>query len=85
MRIPLACPPAWSSPDLSGCTGVAKVKGAKAVHYEIGAGATKKLRFSLSRKAQRRLARRGSLTLAARAKNADATGGTVARAAIRVR
>ena len=84
VRVALACPPVWPSPDLSRCTGVAKLKGAKAVRYEIGAGAKKKLRFRLSRRKLRRLRHAGSLVLAARARNADAAGGTLAHAAIRV-
>ena len=79
VRVELACPPEWRSPDLSGCTGVAKLKGAKAVRYSIAPGASKALRFRLSRRASHKR------LLAVRAKNADAAGGTVSRAAIRVR
>jgi CubicO group peptidase (beta-lactamase class C family) len=79
VRVKLACPPQWPSPQLSGCTGVAKLKGAKAVRYSIAPGASKALRFRLSRKASHRR------SLAARATNVDAAGGTVSRASIRVR
>jgi CubicO group peptidase (beta-lactamase class C family) len=79
VRVELACPPQWPSAELSGCTGVAKLKGAKAVHYSVAPGSSKRLRFRLSRKASHKR------VLAARAKNADAAGGTVSRAAIRVR
>src|SRR5688572_21763852 len=85
VRIALACPPEWPSAELSGCTGRAKLKGAKAVRYKIAPGASKKLEFRLSRKTRRKLERRGSLVRAARAKNADAAGGTVSRARIRLR
>ena len=47
VRVKLACPPQWPSPDLTACAGRAKLKGAKA-------------------------------------RNADATGGTVTRGKIRV-
>ena len=47
-------------------------------------GAAKTLRFRLSKKARRRLRRKGALELAASARNSDAAGGTVSRAAIRV-
>jgi hypothetical protein len=80
----LACPPEWPSRGLSGCTGVAKLKGAKARRYRIGAGKSKTLRFRLSKKTRRKLSRKGSLLLGARARNADAAGGTVARATVRV-
>jgi hypothetical protein len=70
---------------VSGCIGIARLKGARPVHYAIAAGATKRLRFRLSKKLQRKLNRRGSLVRAARARNADADGGTVSRAPIRLR
>ena len=85
VRVQLACPPEWPSPDVSGCTGVAKLEGAKARRYEIAPGTARKLRFQLSRKTQRRLRRKGSLVLPARATNADAAGGTVSRVLISVR
>jgi CubicO group peptidase (beta-lactamase class C family) len=84
-RVALACPPTWPSPELSGCTGVARMKGARPIRYDIAAGATRKLRFQLTQRTQRKLKRRGSLVLAARANNADAAGGTVSRALIRLR
>ena len=84
-RVELACPPEWSSPGVSGCIGIARLKGARPVHYAIPAGGTKRLRFRLSKKLQRKLNRRGSLVRAARARNADANGGTVSRALIRLR
>jgi CubicO group peptidase (beta-lactamase class C family) len=84
VRVALACPPQWPSPDLSACVGRAKLEGAKARRYEIAPGAAKKLRFRLSKKARRKLRRRGSLSLAASARNVDAVGGTVSRATIPV-
>jgi CubicO group peptidase (beta-lactamase class C family) len=85
VRAKLACPPQWLSPGLSECTGVAKLKGAKALRYRIRAGEAKTLRFLLSTKAMRKLRRGGSLALDAQARNADAAGGTVSRARIRLR
>jgi CubicO group peptidase (beta-lactamase class C family) len=84
VRVRLACPPRWLAEGLSGCAGAAKLKGAKRVRYSIAAGAAKKLRFRLSNRARRKLRRKGALVLAARARNEDAAGGTVTRAAIRV-
>ena len=84
VRVKLACPPLWPAEGLSGCTGTAKLKGAKARPYAIAPGEAKKLRFRLSGRAQRKLRRKGSLVLAATGENADAAGGTVSRAAIRV-
>ena len=85
VRIGLECPPEWPSPNVSGCIGTARLKGAKATRYEIAAGATKRLRFKLSKKTRRKLNRRGSLVRAARARNADANGGTISRAFIQLR
>jgi len=84
VRVALACPPQWPSPELSACVGRAKLKGATARRYEIAAGETKRLRFRLSKKARRKLRRRGSLALGASARNVDAAGGTVSRATIPV-
>ena len=84
VRIRLACPPEWPSPDLSGCTGRAKLEGATARRYSIAAGDAETVRFRLSRRTRRKLERRGSLLLGARAKNADAAGGTLSRATIAV-
>ncbi len=84
VRVQLACPPRWLAEGLSGCTGTAKLKGAKRVRYSIAPGEMKKLRFRLSKRARRKLGRKGPLALAATARNADAADGTVTRAAIRV-
>ncbi len=84
VRVKLACPPRWLAEGLSGCRGTAKLTGAKRVAYSIAPGATKKLRFRLSGRTQRKLRRMGPLVLAATASNADAAGGTASRAAIRV-
>jgi hypothetical protein len=83
VRLKLACPPRWPA-DLSGCRGRAKLEGAKARSYDIARGGATKLRFRLSEDARRKLRRRGSLALAASARNSDAAGGTVSRATIRV-
>jgi CubicO group peptidase (beta-lactamase class C family) len=85
VRIELTCPPRWPTDELTACTGVAKLRGAKAESYLLPAGTTRTLRFQLSDKTRNRLRRKGSLTLPARARNADSTGGTLARATIRVR
>jgi CubicO group peptidase (beta-lactamase class C family) len=85
VRVLLACPPQWPSPDLAECIGRAKLKGAKARRYEIAPGTTEKVRFRLSKKTRRKLNRRGSLALAASARNVDLAGGTTSRATIRVR
>ena len=82
--VKLACPPRWLAEGLSACTGTAKLKGAKRVSYSIAPGSSKKLRFRLSKRTRRKLRRVGPLALPATARNADAAGGTVARAAIRV-
>jgi hypothetical protein len=84
VRIKLACPPEWPGTDLSACTGRAKLKGAKARRYTIAAGEAKTLRFRLNRKSRRKLNRRDSLTLPAKAKNRDGAGGTVSRATIAI-
>jgi CubicO group peptidase (beta-lactamase class C family) len=84
VRVQLACPPQWASAELSACIGQAKLAGAKARSYDIAAGETEKLRFRLSRKTRRKLSRRGSLALAASARNVDDAGGTVSRATIPV-
>jgi hypothetical protein len=84
VRVTLACPPQWPAPGLSGCTGRATLKGAKARRYRIAPGQAKTLRFRLSDKTKRKLRRRGSLVLSAQARNADAAGGTLSRATIRV-
>ena len=84
VRIELACPPRWPVEGLSTCAGVARLKGAKAVSYTIAPGKAAKLGFHLSDRTRRKLRRKGSLTLAAVARNADETGGTASRAAIRV-
>ena len=85
VRIELTCPPRWPTDELTACTGVAKLRGAKAESYLLPAGTTRTLRFQLSDKTRNRLRRKGSLALPARARNADSTGGTLARATIRVR
>jgi CubicO group peptidase (beta-lactamase class C family) len=84
VRIRLACPPEWLASGLSGCNGRAKLKGAKARGYRIAPGRAKKLRFRLSKKTRRKLRRAGALDLNAQARNADAAGGTVSRATVRV-
>ena len=84
VRVQLACPPVWPAQGLSGCTGKAKLEGAKARSYTIAPGKAKTLRFQLSDKTRRKLRHRGSLVLGATARNADTAGGTVTRAAIRV-
>jgi hypothetical protein len=84
VRVKLACPPVWSAPGLTGCTGKAKLKGAKARRYAIAPGQAEKLRLRLSKRMRTKLRRSGALVLAATARNADAAGGTVSRAAIRV-
>ena len=85
VRVKLSCPPVWPAEGLSGCAGKAKLAGAKAVKYAVAPGETKPLRFQLSDRKITKLRRKGSLVLAAAARNADAAGGTVSRAAIRVR
>ena len=85
MRVKLACPPVWLAEGLSGCTGRAKLAGARAVKYSVAPGDAKRLRFQLSDRKIAKLRRKGSLVLAATARNADAAGGTVSGAAIRVR
>ena len=84
VRVKLACPPQWPAPGVSACTGRAKLEGAKARRYEIAPGTSEKIRFRLSKKTRRKLRRRGSLDLAATAKNFDAAGGTISRAVIPV-
>ena len=84
VRIGLACPPQWPSPEIGACSGRATLEGARARRYSIAAGEADKVRFRLARKARRKLARRGSLVLGLRATNADAAGGTVSRATISV-
>jgi CubicO group peptidase (beta-lactamase class C family) len=84
VRVKLACPARWAAEGLSRCRGTAKLKGAKRVRYAIAAGKAKKLRFRLSNRMQRKLARKGLLVLAAVARNADSAGGTLTRASIRV-
>jgi CubicO group peptidase (beta-lactamase class C family) len=85
VRVELACPPRWPTEEVSACAGVAKLRGAKAKSYLVRAGAARTLVFHLSDKTMRRLRRKGSLLLAARARNVDPAGGTVSRATIRVR
>jgi CubicO group peptidase (beta-lactamase class C family) len=85
VRLEVSCPPRWPTPQLSACAGVAKLRGAKPTSYVIPAGAARTLRLELSDRTRRKLRRKGSLLLAARARNADSTGGTVSRALIRVR
>jgi CubicO group peptidase (beta-lactamase class C family) len=84
VRVRLACPPVWSAPGLTGCTGKAKLEGAKARRYTIAPGKAQKLRFRLSKRMRTKLRRRGARVLAATARNADAAGGTLSRAALRV-
>jgi hypothetical protein len=85
VRVRLACPPQWPSPDVTACIGRAKLKGTKARRYRIAAGEAKTLRFRLSSSTTRKLRRRGALLLHATATNRDAAGGTATRAPIRVR
>jgi hypothetical protein len=85
VRVKLACPPQWPAPGLSGCTGRAKLKGARARSYTAASGESATLRFRLSKRTRGKLRRRGSLVLAATARNADAAGGTVSQAALNVR
>jgi CubicO group peptidase (beta-lactamase class C family) len=85
VRVKLACPPVWLAPGLSGCSGKAKLEGARARKYTIAPGKAKRLRFRLSEKTRGKLRRSGALVLAATARNTDAAGGTVARAPVAVR
>jgi hypothetical protein len=85
LRVKLSCPPVWLAEGLTGCTGTAKLQGAKTRRYTIAPGRSAGLRFQLSARKLAKLRRKGSLVLAASARNADAAGGTVSRAAVRVR
>ena len=85
MRVQLACPPQWPSPDLTACIGRAKLKGAKGRRYRIAPGEAETLRFRLNERTKRKLRRQGSLVLGARSRNSDAAEGTVSRALIRLR
>ena len=83
-RVKLTCPPRWPE-ALSGCTGRAKLKGARARRYRIAPGATGTVRLRLRPRAHRRLRRTGARTVAFRARNADAASGTVTRTTLRLR
>ncbi|HYH58562.1 MAG TPA: serine hydrolase [Thermoleophilaceae bacterium] len=84
VRVRLACPPAWPADGLAGCTGRAKLKGAKARRYAIRAGDVEAIRFRLARPVARKLRRKGMLVRVVRARNADAARGTASRTAVRL-
>ena len=80
VTVRLFCPQRWLSKVPAGCRGSAKLRGAKkAARYAVAPGRSKLLRFTLTKKRQRSLKRKKTLTLDVVARNADAAAGTVTR------
>ena len=86
VAVRLHCPPRWPGRQTASCQGSARLQGAKrAVRYSVPAGASKALRFRLTKKRLRVLRRAKVKDYRLVAVNADAAGGTASRTAVSVR
>jgi CubicO group peptidase (beta-lactamase class C family) len=86
VTVRLFCPRRWLSKVPAYCRGSAKLRGAKkAARYTVAPGKSKLLRFTLTKKRQRSLKRKKSLTLDVVALNSDAAAGTPTRLDVTVK
>ena len=80
------CPVWWPAKLRPGCRGRATLSGARRKRrYRIAPGKSKLVRFRLTARRMRKLARRGRMPFWIAARNADAAGGTLARVTVIVK